>query len=221
MFAVKDNDDKGLDTDQHAEMPVHMPHFSENSQDTKLEPALPLQGTCLAINSTEKSNSLDLEDSPNQGEELEICVKETLNDETHFSVIEDKKNNITDINDLGPKFISWLSEEIEKGDLSINENESLVHTVSGFLFISLPDTIFKFINHKSLEIDKRKVQSAIEKMGILHSKNDNRFFRARIYEEVDFQGKFKKKSGYMLKSSKVLGMGKLTDGDGKYIFIDV
>jgi hypothetical protein len=96
-----------------------------------------------------------------------------------------------------------------------------VHTVSGFLFVSLPDTIFKFINSNSLEVDKRKVQSAIEKMNILHSKNDNRFFRARIYEEVEFQGKFKKKSGYMLKSSKVLGKSEFTSGDGKYIFIDV
>lgn len=221
MFAVKDNDVEGLDADQHAEMPINKPDFSEHSQDLKLEPAPPFQDPCLAIDPTEKSNSLDLEDTPNQGEELEICVKETLNDENLSSVIENGKNNITDINDLGPNFISWLSEAIEKGDLSINENESLVHTVSGFLFISLPDTVFKFINYKSLEVDKRKVQSAIEKMGILHSKNDNRFFRARIYEDAEFQGKFKKKSGYMLKSSKVLRGGEFPGGDGKYIFIDV
>jgi len=221
MFAVKDNDDKGLDTDQHAEMHVHMPNFSENSQDTKLEPAFPLQDTSLAIDYIEKSNSLDLEDSSTQFEELEICVKEELNDGNLLPANEVQKNNINDINDLGPEFISWLSEALEKGELSINENESLVHIVSGFLFVSLPDTIFKFINSKSLEVDKRKVQSAIEKMNILHSKNDNRFFRARIYEEIEFQGKFKKKSGYMLKSSKVLGSREFTGGDSKYIFIDV
>ncbi|WP_312354210.1 TraI domain-containing protein [Pantoea vagans] len=222
MFAVdKDKDDKGLDTDHHAEMPIHASAFSENSQESKLEPVPLVKEAYLAVDPTVKSNNLDLEDTVAQGEELEICVKEKLNDENLISVIEEPKNNITDINDLGPQFISWLSEGIERGDLSVNENESLVHTVSGFLFVSLPDTIFKFINSNSLEVDKRKVQSAIEKMNILHSKNDNRFFRARIYEEVEFQGKFKKKSGYMLKSSKVLGKGEFTSGDGKYIFIDV
>ncbi|MFE0587877.1 TraI domain-containing protein [Pantoea vagans] len=222
MFAVdKDKDDKGLDTDHHAEMPIHSFAFSENSQESQLEPVPLVKEAYLAVDPTVKSNNLDLEDTVAQGDELEICVKEKVNDEKLRSVIEEPKDNITDINDLGPQFISWLSEGIERGDLSINENESLVHTVSGFLFVSLPDTIFKFINSNSLEVDKRKVQSAIEKMNILHSKNDNRFFRARIYEEVEFQGKFKKKSGYMLKSSKVLGKGGLTGGDGKYIFIDV
>ncbi|MEN4642424.1 TraI domain-containing protein [Pantoea agglomerans] len=222
MFAVdNDNDDKGLDTDRHAEMPINAPDFSENSQESKLEPVPLLKEACLAIDPTVKSNNLDLEDTVAQDGELEICVKEKLNNENLKSVIEEPKNNINNINDLGPQFISWLSEGIERGDLSINENESLVHTVSGFLFVSLPDTIFKFINSNSLEVDKRKVQSAIEKMNILHSKNDNRFFRARIYEEVEFQGKFKKKSGYMLKSSKILGREGFTGGDGKYIFIDV
>ena len=222
MFAVdNDNDDKGLDTDHHAEMPINTPDFSENSQESKLEPVPLLNEACLDIDPTVKSNNLDLEDTVSQDGELEICVKEKLNNENLKSVIEEPKNNINNLNDLGPQFISWLSEGIERGDLSINENESLVHTVSGFLFVSLPDTIFKFINSNSLEVDKRKVQSAIEKMNILHSKNDNRFFRARIYEEVEFQGKFKKKSGYMLKSSKVLGREGFTGGDGKYIFIDV
>jgi len=222
MFAVDNvNDDIVLDTDQHAEMPIHAPDFSENSQESKLEPVPLLKEACLAIDTSVKSNNLDLEDTITQGGDLEICVKEKLNDKKIISVIEEPKNNITDINDLGPRFISWLSEGIERGDLSINENESLVHTVSGFIFVSLPDTIFKFINSNSLEVDKRKVQSAIEKMNILHSKNDNRFFRARIYEEVEFQGKFKKKSGYMLKSSKVLGGRGVTGGDGKYIFIDI
>lgn len=222
MFAVdNDNDDKGLDTDHHAEMPINAPDFSENSQESKLKPVPLLKEACLAIDPTVKSNNLDLEDTVAQDGDLEICVKEKLNNGNLKSVIEEPKNNINNINDLGPQFISWLSDGIESGDLSINENESLVHTVSGFLFVSLPDTIFKFINSNSLEVDKRKVQSAIEKMNILHSKNDNRFFRARIYEEVEFQGKFKKKSGYMLKSSKVLGREGLTGVDGKYIFIDV
>ncbi|WP_312044578.1 TraI domain-containing protein [Erwinia sp.] len=222
MFAVNnDNDDKGLDTNHHAETPIQAPDFSDDSQGSKLEPAPSLKEACLATDPTVISNNLDLEDTANQGEPLEICVKETLEDETLSSAIEGSKNNITNINDLGPQFIAWLSESIEKGDLSINENESLVHTVSGFLFVSLPDTIFRFINYNSIEIDKRKVQSSIEKMGILHSKNDSRFFRARIYEEAEFQGKFKKKSGYMLKSSKVLGRGELPCGDGKYIFIDI
>ncbi|WP_223564681.1 TraI domain-containing protein [Pantoea agglomerans] len=222
MFAVdNDNDDKGLDTDHHAEMPINAPDFSENSQESKLEPVPLLKEACLVIDPTVKNNNLDLDDTVAQDGELEICVKEKLNNENLKSVIEEPKNNINNINDLGPQFISWLSEGIERGDLSINENESLVHTVSGFLFVSLPDTIFKFINSNSLEVDKRKVQSAIEKMNILHSKNDNRFFRARIYEEVEFQGKFKKKSGYMLKSSKILGREGFAGGDGKYIFIDV
>lgn len=221
MFAVNDNDDQGLETDNHAETPAQAHDFSENSQGSKLQPATPLKEACPEKDPEEKSNSLDLEDTVTQGEELEIFVKEKLNDEVLLSVLEDKENNINDMKDLGPNFIAWLSESIEKGDLSINDNESLVHMVSGFLFISLPDTVFKFINYKSLEIDKRKVQAAVEKMGILHSKNDNRFFRARVYEEIEFQGKFKKKSGYMVKASKILEKEIVSKGGGKYIFIDM
>ncbi|CUU26254.1 hypothetical protein EM595_p1006 (plasmid) [Duffyella gerundensis] len=47
------------------------------------------------------------------------------------------------------------------------------------------------------------------------------FFRARIYEEVEFQGKFKKRSGYMIKASKVVDKKIISKGDSKYIFIDI
>lgn len=221
MFGVNDDNDKGANTLHHTEMPIKNYDFSENSQETKQNKVASLNEEYLTTDPEEKTNSLALDETVTQVEELAICVKEALTNEKPMSAIKVAENNINDMKELGPSFITWLSESIENGDLSINENDSLVHAVSGFIFLSLPETIFKFINNKSIQTDKKKVQAAVERMGILHSKNDSRFFRARIYEEVEFQGKFKKRSGYMIKASKVVDKRTISKGDGKYIFIDM
>lgn len=221
MLGVNDDNDMGADTLHQTEMPARGHDFSENSQATKQETATSFNEEYLTADPEEKTNSFALDETATQAQESVICVKEGLTNEKVMPANEVGENNINDVKELGPSFITWLSESIENRDLSINESDSLVHAVSGFIFISLPETIFKFINYKSIQIDKKKVQAAVEKMGILHSKNDSRFFRARIYEEVEFQGKFKKRSGYMIKASKVVDKQIISKGDSKYIFIDI
>ncbi|MFB6328590.1 TraI domain-containing protein [Pantoea deleyi] len=120
----------------------------------------------------------------------------------------------------GEKFIKWVSGALLSEELTINQPDSLLHLISGFIFISLPGAIFKYINNCDEHVDKKAVQFSLEKMKILHARNDNRFFKAKIYQSDKFEGKFQKRSGYMIKATKIIPPEINLRADSKFISIN-
>lgn len=120
----------------------------------------------------------------------------------------------------GERLLTWLKESINNKALSVNESDSMLHAVSGFMFISLPGTIFKFIEATGIEDDRKCIQSSFEKTGVLHMRNDKRFFKVRVFEGEGLEGKYQKRSGYLIKLStlNMSGAGKIKDS--RYILIE-
>lgn len=120
----------------------------------------------------------------------------------------------------GERLLTWLKESIDNKGLSVNECDSMLHAVSGFMFISLPGTIFKFIEATGIEEDRKSIQSSFEKTGALHMRNDKRFFKVRVFESEGLEGKYQKRSGYLIKLStlNMSGAGKIKDS--RYILIE-
>ncbi|MCS3609620.1 TraI domain-containing protein [Erwinia rhapontici] len=125
-----------------------------------------------------------------------------------------------DVGNLGEQFLLWLRESVNNKSLSVNERDSLLHAVSGFMFISLPGAAFKFIEATGIDNDRRAVQASFEKNGVLHMRNDKRFFRVRIYESEGLEGKYQKRSGYLVRLSLFYQAGKDKVKDSRYILIE-
>lgn len=127
---------------------------------------------------------------------------------------------MNEVSNPGEHFLEWIKESVNNQTLSVNYQDSLLHAVSGFMFISLPGTVFKFIDATGVDKDRKAVQSSFEKMGILHMRNDKRFFRVKIYESVDLEGKYQKRSGYLIRLSLLGYSGESKLHDSRYILIE-
>jgi len=126
----------------------------------------------------------------------------------------------SEVDNLGEQFLLWLKESVNNDSLSVNEKDSLLHAVSGFMFVSLPGAVFKFIEATGIDNDRRAVQASFEKNGVLHMRNDKRFFRVRIYESEGMEGKYQKRSGYLVRLSLFYQAGKDKVKDSRYILIE-
>ncbi|MFZ4214640.1 TraI domain-containing protein [Pantoea endophytica] len=126
----------------------------------------------------------------------------------------------SDINNLGEQFLLWLIDSVNNNTLSVNEKNSLLHAVSGFMFISLPGSAFKFIEATGIDKDRRAVQASFEKNGVLHMRNDKRFFKVRLYESEGLEGKYQKRSGYLVRLSLFYQAGKDKIKDSRFILIE-
>lgn len=164
---------------------------------------------------------------PNAKQDDDVPVIESMLD-TVVDTESDKDENgdistasvMNEVSNPGEHFLEWIKESVNNQTLSVNYQDSLLHAVSGFMFISLPGTVFKFIDATGVDKDRKAVQSSFEKMGILHMRNDKRFFRVKIYESVDLEGKYQKRSGYLIRLSLLGYSGESKLHDSRYILIE-
>lgn len=120
----------------------------------------------------------------------------------------------------GEAFLDWLKDSVNEKTMSVNESDSLLHAVSGFMFISLPGAVFKFIEATGSIKSRKAIQSDFERSGLLHVRSEQRFFKVRIYENEGLEGKFQKRSGYLIKLSEVYGSGAIKIKDSRYLLIE-
>lgn len=120
----------------------------------------------------------------------------------------------------GEAFLNWLKSSVNERTISVNESDSLLHAVSGFMFISLPGAVFKFIEATGSTKSRKAIQSDFEKSGVLHMRSDQRFFKVRIYENEGLGGKFQKRSGYLIKLSEIYGSGEIKIKDSRCLLIE-
>ena len=109
----------------------------------------------------------------------------------------------------GNVFLDWLREGVEAGTFTINESDSLLHVLAGFIFMISPDVFFRFISSQlKNNYDKSKLQKSFESLGLHHSRNGKGLYTYHKYDSPDKSGQFTKLSGYMIKSDIILKKGR-------------
>jgi len=100
----------------------------------------------------------------------------------------------------GEQFITWLREGAENGAVTVNEHDSPVHVMAGFVFLVSPDIFFKFIaSQQDKNYDKNRLQKSFEALGLHHSRNGKGLYHYHKYDTPDKGGRFTSLSGYMLR----------------------
>ncbi|WP_246880273.1 conjugal transfer nickase/helicase domain-containing protein, partial [Pantoea ananatis] len=65
----------------------------------------------------------------------------------------------------GSVFVDWLRESVEAGKVTVNESDSLLHMLSGFIFMISPDVFFRFISSQpENKYEKNKLQKNFESL---------------------------------------------------------
>ena len=109
----------------------------------------------------------------------------------------------------GNVFLDWLRESVEAGKITVNESDSLLHVLSGFIFMISPDVFFRFISSQpDNKYEKNKLQKNFESLGLHHSRNGKGLYSYHKYDPPDKSGQFTKLSGYMIKSDIILKKGR-------------
>ena len=118
----------------------------------------------------------------------------------------------------GTVFLDWLRESVEAGKITVNESDSLLHVLSGFIFMISPDVFFRFISSQpENKYEKNKLQKNFESLGLHHSRNGKGLYSYHKYDSPDKRGHFTKLSGYMIKSDIILNKGNCLS-DSKWLF---
>ena len=99
----------------------------------------------------------------------------------------------------GAGFFEWLKRSVEDGSVTVNENDSLLHVLAGYVFLNSPDCFYRYIttlpegNH-----DKAQIQKSFENLNIHHLRNGKGLYHYHKYDAPDKTGRFTKMSGYMI-----------------------
>lgn len=99
----------------------------------------------------------------------------------------------------GAAFFDWLKRSVEDGSVTVNESDSLLHVLAGYVFMNSPDCFYRFIatlpegNH-----DKSQIQKSFESLNIHHLRNGKGLYHYHKYDAPDKTGRFTKMSGYMI-----------------------
>ncbi|WP_257469411.1 helicase/relaxase domain-containing protein [Pantoea allii] len=118
----------------------------------------------------------------------------------------------------GNVFLDWLRESVEAGKVTVNESDSLLHMLSGFIFMISPDVFFRFISSQpENKYEKNKLQKNFESLGLHHIRNGKGLYSYHKYDSPDKRGQFTKLSGYMIKSDIILKKGSCLS-DSKWLF---
>lgn len=99
----------------------------------------------------------------------------------------------------GGAFFDWLKQSVEDGSLTINEQDSVLHVLAGFVFLISPDCFFKYISTlPEGEHDRTLIQKSFESLNVHHIRNGKGLYHYHKYDAPDKTGRFTKMSGYMI-----------------------
>ncbi|WP_437890441.1 TraI domain-containing protein [Phytobacter sp. V91] len=124
------------------------------------------------------------------------------NDSIPENNTEDQQNAVPNIgahDSSGVAFFDWLKRSVEDGSVTVNESDSLLHVLAGYVFMNSPDCFYRFIatlpegNH-----DKSQIQKSFEDLNIHHLRNGKGLYLYHKYDAPDKTGRFTKMSGYMI-----------------------
>lgn len=129
---------------------------------------------------------------------------------------------VADFNDeYGKQFISWLSEQIISGSLSVNTRDAQIHIVGGLLFLPAPSIFFSFIKDKSYPVSlKSEVQRGFERLGLHFMQKGKGVFSCHKYQDKNKKGRYEKVSGYLIRSKSIYG-NHLVPDDSLFLFVSI
>jgi len=102
------------------------------------------------------------------------------------------------------------------GRITVNQHDSRVHSVAGFIYLLVPDIFFLFLKDTGSDNHREQVQTSFEKLQLHRVHKGERFTRAKLYRSEDRQGRFQKVNGYLIKAAH-LKMGRSPE-DSRLIF---
>ncbi|MDF7679953.1 TraI domain-containing protein [Enterobacteriaceae bacterium ESL0689] len=145
-------------------------------------------------------------------DEVEITGKEIAIDFTTVN----QSDTSADTRQPGEQFLSWLTEGMASGNISINQHNSRLHFVAGFYYLLVPDIFYLFIKETASEYDRELLQSSFEKLQLHRVSKGKRFIRAKLYISEEKNGKFSKINGYLIRAGRLTR--DISPEDSKYLF---
>ncbi|EBH3588656.1 TraI domain-containing protein [Salmonella enterica] len=106
----------------------------------------------------------------------------------------------------GEVFLAWLSDGVASGRISVNQHDSRVHSVAGFIYLLVPDIFFLFLKDTGSDSHREEIQTSFEKLQLHRVRKGERFTRAKLYCSEDKQGRFSKVNGYLIKAARLKGV---------------
>ncbi|MBJ4229945.1 DNA-binding domain-containing protein, partial [Salmonella enterica subsp. enterica serovar Weltevreden] len=106
----------------------------------------------------------------------------------------------------GEDFLAWLSDGMASGRITVNQPDSRVHSVAGFIYLLVPDIFFLFLKDTGSDSHREQIQTSFEKLQLHRVRKGERFTRAKLYCSEDKQGRFSKVNGYLIKAARLKGM---------------
>ncbi|WP_234037677.1 conjugal transfer nickase/helicase domain-containing protein [Salmonella enterica] len=92
------------------------------------------------------------------------------------------------------------------GRITVNQPDSRVHSVAGFIYLLVPDIFFLFLKDTGSDSHREQIQTSFEKLQLHRVRKGERFTRAKLYCSEDKQGRFSKVNGYLIKAARLKGM---------------
>ncbi|EKQ0893482.1 TraI domain-containing protein [Salmonella enterica] len=138
-----------------------------------------------------------------------------------FPLTEDtgQTEETADDENYGARFLSWLVEQINTGVLTVNNRDSLLHIVSGLLFVPTPGIFKDFLReNKMLSRLRKKVQDDFESQGVHFAVKGKGVYSFQKYSEEGRTGEAEDLFGYLIKLKKVMPSFPVKE-DSCYVFI--
>jgi integrating conjugative element relaxase (TIGR03760 family) len=117
---------------------------------------------------------------------------------------------------LGEQFLTWLTDGMTSGRITINQHDSRAHYVAGFIFLLVPDIFFLFLKNTGCDKHREQIQASFEKLQLHRVRKGERFTRAKLYGSENKQGRFRRVNGYLIKAARLKGGKPLQDS--MYLF---
>ncbi|MFG6076908.1 TraI domain-containing protein [Erwinia sp. OPT-41] len=105
----------------------------------------------------------------------------------------------------GEQFLTWLAEGMAADRITVNQHDSRVHSVAGFIYLLVPDIFFIFLKETGSNCNREQIQISFEKLQLHRVRKGERFTRARLYSTEDKEGKFRNVNGYLIKANRLKG----------------
>lgn len=106
----------------------------------------------------------------------------------------------------GEDFLAWLSDSMASGRITVNQPDSRVHSVAGFIYLLVPDIFFLFLKDTGSDSHREQIQASFEKLQLHRVRKGERFTRAKLYCSEDKQGRFSRVNGYLIKAARLKGV---------------
>lgn len=105
----------------------------------------------------------------------------------------------------GEAFLAWLSDGMASGRITVNQPDSRVHSVAGFIYLLVPDIFFLFLKDTGSDSHREQIQTSFEKLQLHRVRKGERFARAKLFCSEDKQGRFSRVNGYLIKAARLKG----------------